>query len=346
MPRALLSVFALLLAAVLSACSALPDPVAGEMEPPRSGERDRYAPRIPQPPRATPPRAAAAEAVPALDRFATGQILVSTEPDAISLFVSLFAAEFQPWTHMAVVSVEADGVFVYDTTAGFVTTGGRPSDAFTGAVRRLKLVDYMSGQTIFGLYAPPSGVDGQKFVDYVRGHFDRKTPFDGYFNGADHSALYCSELMALGVAAAGGARVPLVPVRPNRSYERIRAWLGIPAVGFYLPTQFTDPARRVALWSRAWSPAQIEATFAAQAELAQRLDDSSRLGHVLAWSNWALSFVDALSLRESAQAFLDAALVTGADPAATTADAVRIRERVRALAAEHFAERDLRAAAP
>jgi hypothetical protein len=330
---------AFLLAGLLVACSSLPEPLAGEMVPPLAGEPDRYALRAPPPVHASPQRAAAPEEVPTVDRFVTGQILVSTDPDAISLFVALFAEAFQPWTHMAVVSVEAEGVFVYDTTAGFVTTGGRPSDAFTGAVRRIKLADYISGDTIFGLYSPRPDVDSQKFVDYVRGHFERKTPFDGYFNSADSSALYCSELMALGVVAAGGAPIPLAPVRLNRSYERIRGWLGIPSMGFYLPTQFTDPVRRVALWSRAWSHAQIEASFAAQEELARRLDVDSRLGHVLNWSNWAVSFVGALSLRASAQAFMEAALAAGAESTVAATDTARIRERVNALANAYFAER-------
>jgi hypothetical protein len=116
-----------------------------------------------------------------------------------------------------------------------------------------------------------------------------------------------------------------VPVRRNRSYDRLRDWLDLSPAGFQLPGQLVERGRLVAIWARGRNRAQIEALFAARAELARRFDDQTRLGQLMRWSDTALSLSGALHMREAPQRFLSAseAAFVGTSDAAVDPAAVK-----------------------
>lgn len=333
MIQKLLRLAALAIFLGLAGCVALPSHVASEFEDARPGEANIYA-SVKQ---SAPSPAAAARGTPRATApskvtLVSGQILVRDDGDPISLWVSLFAGEFMPWTHVGIISVEADDVYVYDTRGGLPPVAGVVPTLLSG-MRRTPYEQYVSSAKVFGIYAPPPAADAGKIAAYAREHFARGTPFDSYFDNTDANALYCSELVAAAVQAAGAAPIQQAPVRVNRSYNVIREWLQQRASGFFLPAHFVDPTRKIALWSTALSPAQIEAQFEARHELAQRFTASTRLGHLFRWTGATLA------LREAPQQFMDSTSAAFASGATSADDTESVRREVRRLAALHFSER-------
>lgn len=329
----LLRVTVLVFCVNLSGCIIMPAQVTAELEDGRPGESNNYAANL----QATTPvsapakRNASGTAVPNARSFVSGHILVRDDSDALSLFVSLFAGEFLPWTHVGVISHEADGTYVYDTNGGLLPIPGLPpSVTYIGGMQRIPFEQYVDSGKIFGVYAPPPEADAGKIAAFARDHFARGTPFDSYFDNTDASALYCSELVAHAIRAAGGAPVRQAPVRVNRSYDVIRDWLRLRASGFYLPAHFTDPARKIAQWSTDFSPVQIEARLEARRELARRFTATTRLGHLFRWTGMTLV------LRDAVQRFMESVTAAYAGGTAPAASSALIAQEVRRLADLHF----------
>jgi hypothetical protein len=328
-------------ALILAGCSWLPEPVLLELEPLQKGESDAYA----APPILTLASIGSWEVAaehrsqaPPESELVSGRILVWANREAVGLFVGLFTEKFLPWTHIGIISVEPDGVWVYDTNAIRISlTGAALTDAEAGGMRRIRYQDYVLSDRVYGLYAPPKDVNVEHMLDFVRMHFKRATRFDAHFNSADASELYCSELVALAFEAGGGTKVKTEPVRANRSFELVRRWMNIPAYGFYLPGHLVAADRQIALWSPAFSPAQILAFFEAQSELASRLGDETRLGQLMGWNTSMSSLVDALKLRSAPQQFLDASLFAVAKNTQRAPDPVAVQREVRRVAERHFA---------
>jgi hypothetical protein len=324
----------LALSTTLIGCATLPPPLAAELRPPEAAlASGPFRLREPLPAVAAPVAGEATGQAPAASQLVSGLVLVWSNPAAAGLFVGLFGEPFLPWTHIGLVSVEPDGVFVYDTNAGLSLTAEGPATGHEGrGVQRIPFQRYVDSDHIFGLYALPPEVHVGRLLDHVRGEYARRTPFDARFDSVDASALYCSELTAHAWAAAGGTPLTPVPARRHRSYDLVRRLLRIPDAGFFMPDQFVDPQRELALWGRRHTTAQIHALFAARRELALRLTPETPLGHLIGWRDAALSLPDALTLREIPQRFVDLALAQ----ARADDHPPQIRARVAALAQRHF----------
>lgn len=328
-----------LVLAALAGCASLPAHINAELEPPAHTVADPYAARLPllelvtagdQHQRRTwsPPSESA---------LRSGQLLVWGKRDAAALFVGLFAQDFRPWSHIGIVSVEADGVYVFETNSAFISRADQPpTESATGGMRHLRFKDHVAADYIFGVFDPPEGVDTAKMVDFARQQFQRGARFDAFFDPLDHEALYCSELIALALEAGGAPRARLSPVRNNRSYDVVRQWLHIHPTGFYLPADFAAPERRVALWAKDLSPAQIEALFAAQQELASRFGPTTSLGQLMQWNAFTTSLLTALSLRETPQKFIDTAVTSWAHDTSPRPDTLAIQRQVQRLADRFF----------
>lgn len=315
----------------LAGCLALPANVAAELDAARPGETNPYATRVPSNAIANATESArrTRRGVSLQDLpLASGQIVVMDDGDATGLFVSLFAEEYLPWSHVGIVVIEADGPVIYDTNGGFFPVPGLPPTAtFSGGMRRIPFIEYFSRQKIIGVYSLPPEVDAGKIVAYVREQYARGTPFDPFFNNDDASALYCAELVALAKQAAGAALIRQTPVRGNRSYAVLREWLQIRTNGLYLPGQLADPMRQVALWSADLTPTQITAYFEIRRELTRRFDSRARLGHLFQWTG------KTLVLRDKPQRFVDATLTTFAT---YTGNTDSVRKEVQRLANLYF----------
>ena len=332
--------FALLFLALAGCASfALPPHISAELDVPTQSTLDPYAvrPNFLQPVKAAGTAPRRTWSPPPESALKSGQLLVWGKRDAAALFVGLFAEEFRPWSHIGIVSVEADGVYVYETNSAFVSTSdGPPTETATGGMRHMPFKDHVKADYIFGIYDPPPGIDTAKVVAFAREQFQRGARFDAYFDNQDHQALYCSELIALAFEAGGAAPARLTPVRKNKSYDVLRQWLHIHPSGFYLPADFTSPERQFALWSRDWSPAQIEALFAAQQELAARFGPTTSLGQLMRWNHFTSSMLTALQLRDGPQGFIDASVAAWAHDTTGLPDVPAIRRQVRQLADRYF----------
>lgn len=333
-------------AMALGGCVGMTPALDAEIRAPEAHERSRFDLRPGFAVAARPEAAAAAARVdppPRADQLTNGQLLVSTQIDDITLFVGLFPEVFQRWAHIGVVAIEPDGAWVYDMNNIVRAALGDQSPEISGTVgfkpdqdaRRISYADYIAKpDRVFGLYAPPPGVDGTRLVAYVREQFLRGTPFDKRFDADDDSALYCSEMVARGVEAAGGAPVSRTAVRRNRSYDRLREWRGIPATGYYAPGNLVSADREQGRWSAKWSAAQIEAFFVAREELAARVTESTRLGELMQLNN--VLHEEPLQLREGPRAFIEASLALAAHDPGATPDSATLRARVTALAQQFF----------
>lgn len=319
-------------ALALAGCASLPADVRQEMAASAPGERDPFALR--GAPAAVPAAAAVPGAPPpSASRLASGQLLVWSHPGAAGLFVNLFAEAMTPWTHIGVVSVEPDGVFVYDSNAELrVSAGGPARVSGASGLQRIPYARFLDSDRVYGLYDPPPEVDAQALVRFVQDHHRRRTPFDPRYDSTDPEALYCSELVALGFEAAGGGLPALVPVRRHPSYDRLRSWLDVSSQGFHLPEQMVERGRPVAVWARGRNRAQIEALFAARAELARRFDAQTRLGQLMRWNDLALGLVGALGLRETPQRFVSASEAAFAGVPDAAVDPAAVRREVARMA--------------
>jgi hypothetical protein len=271
----------------LSGCLVLPARIAAEMEPARPGEHNPYAKR-PAPEVETAKAEARPHPAPELGTLplASGQIVVLDAAGPRGFFVSLMSADYWPWTHIGIRALEADGPVVYDTDGDLNPVPGLPPATFaTGRARRVPFAQYVGSDRLVGIYALPPGVDAGKVVAFARGHYERGTPFDPYFNAEDGSALYCAELVALALALEAGGAPPVkpIPMRANRSYALIREWLQMRTPGLIVPGQLVDHARLVAQWYPGLSPAQLDAHFEIRRELLRRFDVSTRIGFLLGW---------------------------------------------------------------
>lgn len=334
-------------AMALGGCSSVTPALDAELRAPEAHEHSLFVLK-PGLPVATRPTAAAAAAArvdppPPAGQLADGQLLVSTEVDDITLFVGLFPQAFQRWTHIGVVAIEPDGAWVYDMNNIVREALGPPSAEISGTVgykpdqdaRRIAYAEYVTQPgRVFGLYAPPPGVDGARLVAYAREQFLQRTPFDKRFDADDAAALYCSEMVARGVELAGGAPVSRTPVRRNRSYDRLREWRGIPATGYYAPGNLLSPERERARWSARWSAAQIEAFFVAREALAARVTENTRLGELMQLNSPLHK--EPLRLREGPRAFIEASLALAVQDASGGPDPAALRARVAALAQQFF----------
>lgn len=325
----------------LAGCASLPAHVNAELEQSSQSEPDHYAVRQPllQPVVARAGGADRRWAPPPESALKSGQLLVWGKRDAAGLFVSLFAQDFRPWSHIGIVSVEADGVYVYDTNSAFVSFSDTPpTESASGGMRHTLFKEHMAKDYIFAVYDPPPGVSVAKMMAFVRDQYRRAPRFDAFFNDTNQDALYCSELVALAFEAGGAQRTRLTPVRKNRSFDVIRKWLSIDPNGFFLPGDQVSPERQVALWSPDLSPAQIEALFAAQQELAARFGHTTPLGQLMQWNSFTTSILHALTLREAPQGFLDASLAALAHDTSSLPDTQAIHNQIRQLADRYFVE--------
>ncbi len=312
----------------LAGCVTLPDNVAFELRPPEAAERQSFghdvAAGTAPSPRSVERRELDARELP----LGHGQIIVSEVGGPMSLFYSLFAVDYAPWVHAGIVAIEDGKAVVYEANGNFFPIPGLPpTTTISGAVRRVGVERFLRGNQVVGLYALPLPADAERLVAYAREQHRLGTPFDPYFDSDDAAALYCTELVARGLAAAGVASVPATALHEqNPSLAVARDWLRLRSHGVYLAGRLVEAGVEVGRWSPELSRSQIEAYFAAKRELHRRFDDSARLGHVFRWTGRAMR------LREPVQRFIDDALalavaegIVGSDVAAGVERLARAR---------------------
>jgi len=261
----------------------------------------------------------------------SGQIVVSEQGSANSLFLALLVAEDRPYVHSGIVVVEDGRPVVYEANGRMQPSlRTQPlTQNVVGGVRRLDLQTFLENNRFVAIYDPPPGADRERIARYARESFMERLPFDAWFDRTDPSKVYCSEFTALALAAGGVALQGTSPMNPNDSVTVILAWLGITTPDIIPPAAIVADSSRVGLFSRRDSPAQVEAWFAVKAELHRRFTRDQKLGNVL-----YLPPLGGLKFQPPVAAFMAATNAAAADWDDLAPE--EIDRRVRALAAREL----------
>jgi hypothetical protein len=213
----------------------------------------------------------------------SGQIVLTESPDATSYLFVLLPKDFYPFTHAAIISVEDGEPWVYDVTGEVKTfpLKKRLMDNVEGKMYRRKLFEYVAPNLYAEIYDPPPGADGEKIAAYAREKYKEGVEFDAYFDFRDHSRLFCTELVALAVESAGGAKVLPVPSNPNPSVIEGMTWIGVPPGAGMPAGMFADPAGYVGALGQFPTRSSAWLYFEAKKELHRRFTMDQRLGFVL-----------------------------------------------------------------
>jgi hypothetical protein len=261
----------------------------------------------------------------------TGQIIVSEQGSANSMFLSLLVAENRPYVHSGVIVVEGGSPWVYEANGRMRPTfGSSPlTHRVSGGMRRIGLGTFLAQNRFIAIYDPPPGANPERIGRFAQDSYMAGLPFDPWFDRSDPSKVYCSEFTALALAAGGAAPPQASPMNPNESVGVILDWLEITTPDIIPPASLVVGATRVGLFSRRDSPAQVEAWFAVKAELHRRFTPDQKLGNVLHFSP-----VRGLTFQPEVEAFMRLANESAADWAGLSP--AEIGQRVRTLAESHL----------
>ncbi len=221
----------------------------------------------------------------------SGQLVLSESGGPASLLFSLFVEEFSPFVHAGVLVFEDGEPIVYEARGQIrLETGSVPTDTIKGRIRARHLGKLLRRQNYVAIYNPPVGTDVDSMVAYVREQYRAHLPFDAYFNTEDTEQVYCTEFLALALAAGGVPLPPTTPIRSNPSIAVVRDWLKLASDSVYLAESMTSPERHSMTLSRKHTIRQIRLYQAARAELHRRFSADQKLGNVFTWSRGALRF--------------------------------------------------------
>lgn len=214
----------------------------------------------------------------------SGQVIVSEAGSPISFLMNLMAEEFKPYGHAGVIIVEPDGIFVYEAFSFLnLRIWEPPTHRLRGNIRRVPLIEFLQRGTVAALYQH----DVRKLdaiAAFVTEAFEARLAFDGLFDYRTDSSVYCSEFVAAALVAAGLAETLPTPRTNNPSLNRTMDWLDLDTPGFILAADLLANASRVALFSKRYSRAQVEAHFAFEREMHRRFKEDQSLGNIFRWT--------------------------------------------------------------
>lgn len=264
----------------------------------------------------------------------SGQLVLTESPDATSYVFVLIPEKFHPFTHVAIISVEDGEPWVYDVTGEVKTfpLKKRMMDNVKGKMYRRKLFEYVAPNLYAEIYDPPAGADGEKIAAFARDKYKEGVEFDSYFDFHDHARYFCSELVALAIAQAGGPKYDPERSNPNPSIVEGMKWLGVPP-GEALPAgMFAEPSRYVGALGQFPTRSSAWLYFEAKRELHRRFTTDQRLGYVL-----TIDGNGRIDVRPEITAFtIRASHLFDSDPSPPEPGDPRMTAAVRKLAAEAF----------
>lgn len=264
----------------------------------------------------------------------SGQLVLSESPDSTSFVFTLIPKRFHPFTHVAIISIEDGEPWVYDV-AGEIKTfplAKSPLDNIVGGIYRRRLFEYVAPNLYAEIYDPPEGADPEKIAAFARRKYAEKVDFDAYFDFADHSKLFCSEMVELAIREAGGPRTELEASNPNPSIVAGMTWLKVPP-GVSLPAGiYADPKRYVGALGQFPTRTAAWSYFEAKHELHRRFTMDQRLGYLV-----AIDGNGRISVRPEISDFaIKASHLFDDDPKPPEPGDPRIEAAVRKLAADVF----------
>ena len=214
----------------------------------------------------------------------TGQLVLTEAPGDLSFFFPLVPKTFYRFTHAALLVFEDGQPFVYDIVGELSVLDAiyadRPTDAVAGKVRRNTFYDYVKPNLYAEIYDPPEGVDPDKLAAWIQQKYRDETPFDPYFDYADHDALFCTEFVSQALEAAGSKTIELVPRKPNASLKEGIAWLNVPDGKFLPAGLFADPKRYRGACGSFPNLNMVRSYYAAKREIHRRFTADQKLGNI------------------------------------------------------------------
>lgn len=110
------------------------------------------------------------------------------------------ASKEQKYSHIGLIAIEQDSVFVYHSEASELTG--------IGFVKRESLASFLFDIDQFAIYRINCSVRMRNaIIGNARCYYQEQVPFDIEFNSFDTHALYCSELVAVSINKAWGSRL-------------------------------------------------------------------------------------------------------------------------------------------
>ena len=156
---------------------------------------------------------------------------------------------------------------------------------------------FVANQSYIAIYTPPAGSDPARIVDFARQSHARYIRFDPWFDLGDASRMYCTEFVALALAAGDAPPVRTSAMNRNPSLRVLTDWLQLRADTIIPAAALIEHGERVALISRDYSPAQFTAYFALKQELHRRFTPDQKIGNVLSFSTFTRAGLPATGRR-------------------------------------------------
>lgn len=226
----------------------------------------------------------------------TGQIVLSESDSPSSILLTLFPKDFTPYTHGGIIVIEDGETFVYEANGTYhLSLTKPPSDTIKGKVVRTPWQAFIDKRRNLSVFAAPVQVDVPKMVTYLKKQREKETPFDAYFNYADDSSLYCSELMTKALEAGGHPTIAASPYRNNPSLLKLKEWLKLQGDVVMPLGSLVSEDRWLATYSRDYTMGQLNGLRAVKYEISNRFDTKQLFGNVIKWQTFGIGYQDEIS---------------------------------------------------
>jgi hypothetical protein len=211
-------------------------------------------------------------------------LVVNEHPNGGSLFLSLVAGRFAPYTHIGLVVAEPEGPMVYESMGMILPLPWRKPNAWVGGgVRRVSLQAFLERGGITAIHALPPGIESGRVAQFARDRRRERKAFDARYDPRDDSKYYCVEFVARALESGGAAAFAAAPTSRNRSVRVALGWLDITTPEMLLAGDLIADAPRLALFSRRFTAAQVARYFELKREIHRRFTDDQRVGNVVEW---------------------------------------------------------------
>ncbi len=261
----------------------------------------------------------------------TGQIVLAEGGNPYSLLFSLCTERYFDFTHAGIIVMEDGKPWIYEMTGEYKPgIDDRPTDGIEGGCRRIGLEKYARGYLYLEVFDPPEGVDGLAVAAWAKKQLTDDTPFDPYFNYAEHETLFCTEYVQLALEAGGAPPIELAATQQHPSMRRLLGWLDVDQEAGLPAGLLVNAPRSIGALGSLPTLKAAQGYFAAKRELHRRFTPDQQLGNLFEMTSFS-----ELVLRMPIMHFLARAsnIIHDLDERPTFEEA---QEHVRGLAAEMF----------
>lgn len=129
------------------------------------------------------------------NQLKTGDLVCRLGTGFFSQYFKEFASKEKKYSHIGILSIENDSVFVYHSEASELTG--------VGCVKRELLSSFLYDIKTYNFFnINLCDSIREKIVFNSKGYYSSRTPFDLDFNSFNDDELYCSELLAFSINKA------------------------------------------------------------------------------------------------------------------------------------------------